>query len=185
MPGPVSKGFTPILAAIKAQLMQVTQLPSERVHIVAHRRTTHMQGDQDILIRPGPIEWDKGFDYGAGRAIVVAIRTLFVVIRTRANLDISTSDDIRLTDPALGHIALEESVVDCLYCYLPMDVQGEALVEEPLHPLPHEEERRSLGQGDSPLLETRERGVGSDWIETELVFAVKYSIPLNQQGASY
>jgi hypothetical protein len=81
-------------------------------------------------------------------------------------LDLSDSDDTRLTDPVLGHIPFEELVANALYDFCPADASQNLLTQEPMHPIDYAPEEEQEGQA-------------ADWIETRLAFQLTYQLPLN------
>lgn len=168
MPSPIAVSLTALLAAVKSQLQTVTNLPAIRIRVVARGQTPKFQGDQDILLRPGSIVWDKGFESGSGRVCPIIRRPLLVHIRTRFGVDMSDADDFRLTDPTYGHIPLEESICNALLGFMPMDSGQNLLTQEPLHPIDYPEEEKQEGQA-------------ADWIETQLAFQLTYQLTLNPQ----
>lgn len=171
---PIPASLTAILATVKNQiLLAVPQLSDNQVRIVARAETKRFRGSQDILLRPGPVSWDRGFDVGSGRMCPIIRRPLYVHIRTRLNTDPSDSDELRLTDPTYGHIPLEESICDVLLDFIPQGSAGEWFVQEPMHPLDYREE------------EEQQEGEARDWVETTLAFQLTYQLPLTQTGYGY
>jgi len=169
MPAPIATSLTAILAAVKTQLQTVTDLPVNLIRIVARGQTPRFQGDQDILLRPGDVSWDKGFDSGSGRVCAIIRRPLLVHIRTRFDVDMSDQDDSRLLDATYGHIPLEETVCNALLDFLPADDSSNLLTQEPMHPIDYPAEEKQEGQA-------------SAWIESRLAFQLTYQLPLNPQS---
>jgi hypothetical protein len=124
----------PILQAIQTQLMSTTSFPLERVNIVATwPKDPQIVGDQDLLIRPlGFIcNLEEGAQ-GAGRVETLIHRRLAIKVRTRLAYD-SEQDQVGwLTDATLGHLQLEEQVLDSLQNFIPMDGSSNWLVAQPL-----------------------------------------------------
>jgi len=108
-----------ILKAIQSQLMTFTGFPVERVRISARwPDPLAAVGDQDLTIRP------LGFkvqDKRNSRLETRVYRRIGVMIRTRLGTDYYESGQSWLTDPTLGHIPLEETVLDALLNFIPLD----------------------------------------------------------------
>lgn len=172
MPTPLATSLTPILAAVSAQLTAVTGIPPNLIRLVARGTTPRFQADQDILLRPGQVTYDRGFDAGSGRVCPILRRPLLIHLRTRFNADPSDADDSRLTDPVYGHIPFEESVINALAWFLPQDGNQNWLVQEPMHPIDYPPEE----------LQTAE---AADWIESNLAFQLTYQLPTPATGNGY
>lgn len=167
MPSPIATSLVNIIPVVKAQLVRATGLPDTAIRLVARGQTPRFQADQDILIRPGQVAWDQGFDVGSGRVCAIIRRPLLVTVRTRYNVDLSDEDAYRLTDAVNGHIPLEEKVVDALLDFVPRDGNDNMLVQEPMHPLDYPQEEEQPAEA-------------ADWVESRLAFQLTYQIPLNQ-----
>lgn len=167
MAQPIPASLIQIVPVVKAQLVKATGVPDNLIRFVAKNQIPRFQGDHDILLRGGGIQWDKGFDVGSGRVCAIIRRPLLVRVRTRCNLDLSDQDDSRMLDPTLGHVPLEESAANALYDFVPQDANGNMLVQEPMHPVDYPEEEAQEGQA-------------ADWAESLLAFQLTYQLPLNQ-----
>ncbi len=115
-----------ILLAIKAQLALITGLDATRVHIDARDPSDieHIDGGQDIIVRPMYERREPGMLEGGGRVNDRRVREVQVICRSRAYLDEVDSDEVRLTDPALGLLALEDKVADALEIFAAGDTAG-------------------------------------------------------------
>jgi hypothetical protein len=168
MPTVVRSPFTAVLAAVKAQLTAVTGLPAFRVKAVMHgRRFPHFQADQDILVVIGPPVPDNPVTYGAGRVDFPVVRTLTVTPRVRMASDPSDSDDLLISDPARGLIALEEAVLNALHDFHPTDANNNLLTREPIHFSP------SPPPSDDPPPDRT-------WASSPLNFEVAYVVAVDQ-----
>jgi hypothetical protein len=164
---PPLPSLAPLLTAVKNQLSLKTGLGLNLIHAVARNQTPRFQGDQDILLRllrPVP---EEGFVSGSGRLATVVQRPLLVTLRSRSQTDPSDADDLWLTDPALGLLALEDRVLDALHLWWPTSPQGILLTTEPMRLAPSEPEQKP-GEG-APAGDMQ-------WGETHLLFEMKYII---------
>jgi hypothetical protein len=162
MPVQLRSSITTILQSIQARLIAETGLDPTRIYFSArNRKTVHMTADQDILLRVGRPNPDEGFVAGSGRVATVVRRLLTVTPRTRLITDMSDRDDLWLFDPNLGHIALEETIVDALNCWMPSDTMDNILLAEVLRWIPSEEP-------------DREPNPDTQWGETILQFEMAY-----------
>lgn len=105
-----------ILRLIKAQIVLKTGFQPSRVRITARdgNEVPHDCGDQDVLLRVMGEREEAGWLEGGGRATDGRTRTVEVICRSRCHSDAVDSDEVRLTDPALGLIPLEDRVKDAL-----------------------------------------------------------------------
>lgn len=108
--------FREILLAVREQLVEVTGLDDTRVFVsvLSPEDAPRYAAFQDILLRPMGEEPDVGNIDGAGRYDNRRTRQFEVAVRTRVALDQSDRDHARLTDESLGHIVLEDLVVEAL-----------------------------------------------------------------------
>lgn len=131
--------------------MAATGFPAERVFNAARERVPHFQGEQDLVIRPGPFRSRQEFNDGAGRVATVCVRTIGIIVRTRGMLDTGGQDDIwlmtpDLVDPATGYFELENDVIAALQDFLPVDSNDNALLGEPMRLIGGSEPRRETGE---------------------------------------
>lgn len=169
--GPVvlRSSLSRVLDAVKDWLVAQLGLPATRVLKVARdpRLVPHLNGDQDILLRP------RGFTPVAanrGRDDCRIHRRLSVVIRSRLELDEADQDEKWLEHATGGAVVFEEDVLDALQGWLPEDANLSTLFFEPVFVL----------QGLDPDREIRSGKKMPDWGEVELVFALPIRLPLTQ-----
>lgn len=165
-PAPVASPLSPIVTAVQTQLAAVTGLNSNLILFAQRADTPHFQGLQDVVLRVGPPRPVEGFSDGSGRVAVVVSRVLQVTPRTRWGADQSDRDDLWLTDPTYGHLALEENCVNALHIWMPGDSVGNLWLQEPIHWAP----------GAEPVRETPE---SQSWGHTDLMFEMKYLLPVS------
>lgn len=169
MPTILNTGFSPILQAIQAQLIAVTGLPRERVNSSAWDATPEFQGDQDLILHvgnPSPVGADQD---SKGRLATRMVRPVEARPRTRLALDVGGYADLWLTDPAKGHLQLEEAVFNALEQFFPADGQGNWLVTEGLRLVP----------SVRPVIPEAPPQTPREWGDSRLTFEVSYLIALN------
>lgn len=128
-----------IVTSVTAQLIQTTSgsspLTANSIKISTRFQASpvpKLDGDRDVLLRfasPYPVE---DFVCGAGRIASVVYRHMEVVIRTRLQTGMIDRDDTWLMDATLGHLAVEEFVVDRLHLFDPLNITGGRLLIEPM-----------------------------------------------------
>lgn len=121
--------FTEILLAVRAYLVSETGLDDTRVFVSALGAddVPRFSATQDLILRPQGEEPLAGIVDGSGRYDRRTRRSFEAIVRTRVLLDQSGRDSVRLTDASLGHLALEDAVVDALELYHLADSAGDAL----------------------------------------------------------
>lgn len=125
--------FASIVLAIQTQLVAVTELDSAFVRIVASDRYTSTQTTLDdhwLFVRPYGPKVDT--DAGVGRRARRAWRRVRVWVLTRNSSDQAGEDTEALT-AATAHFNLEDTVVDALDEFIPLDEDDNPLTLEPLH----------------------------------------------------
>ena len=167
---PIPTPLAGILPLVEAQILLLTQglphpLSTNRIFLVTDDQIPKFQGDQDCLIRPGPIQAVETFSTATGRFCPLVTRTLVITLRTRYAVDMSDRSESWVLDAALGHYVLEEAVVAALHDWQPTDPSGNALTEEDLH---------FLG-GTSPQKDKRD----SQWGQSTLSFSCVYQLPMS------
>lgn len=112
---------------LRARLAAGLGWDEERIIITAAEPddTPHHQADQDILLRLEGERPEASID-GGGRYVNLRTRNIAVWARSRLFLDTRDSDLARLTHTSLGHVALEDDIVDVLEGWLPVDDDGNA-----------------------------------------------------------
>lgn len=140
-----------ILLLMKAQLVAVTGIIPSRVHITSREQSEipHFSGDQDLILRPMYERPTPGMLEGGGRANDRRTREVQIVCRSRAYLDTPDSDQVRLTSPGLGLLALEDSVRNAMEMFQVTDASNNTLtfpifVEGPVAPEPDREDKNWL-----------------------------------------
>ena len=169
MAAQIRSNFGAILEAIKNQLVAEIEIPAERVLIVVRRNVPHFAADQDIVLRPLGFRVDRQITDQTGRFLTAIVRRLEVRARTRLTLDEASRDEQWLLHETLGHLALEEGIVDALQEFIPLDndVDQNALTYEPI----------LLSDGTDPE-QMPDRGQPTDWGESRLIFDVPYVMSL-------
>ena len=169
MPTIIATGFAPVLQAVQAQLIAVTTFPRERVNSAAWDETPEFQGDQDVILHvgnPTPVGADQD---SKGRLATRCVRPIEVRPRTRLALDVGGYADIWLTDPALGHLQLEELIFNALEQFEPADASGNWLVTEPMRLIP----------SVRPVIPEVPPQTPREWGDSRLTFEVSYLLALS------
>jgi hypothetical protein len=131
----------------------------------------HWQANYDVLLRAGGFIVDQRLDLAGGRITTALTRSLIVTCRTRVSLDESGKDLAWLFGDGnlvLGHLALEEAVVDALHEQTPTDASGNLLTKEPV----------KLVGGTEASKEGRDP---NSWGSSLLTFSMVYLPPLTQK----
>jgi hypothetical protein len=168
-----SASFRLHLLAVKARVVDDCSVDASRVRITMEGSKPRYVGEQFVTVTPGRLLPSP--DAGAGRYGTPARRVIRVSVHTRSNRDEAGSSEKLLTDAevatALGHVALEEAVMDALHLhdltYSDDETDETELLIEPM---------RLLEDGsDGPKRpETKDEG----WGVSDLFFEVKYVLPL-------
>lgn len=160
-----------IITALRARLVLKTGIPEERVIFVAEapERISHQQAEQEILVQVAGEQPEPAIE-GGGRYVNLRSRSFYVHVRTRMWLDETNQDYIQLTDASIGHVAMEDDVVDALQEHLLMDANGDALC------LPI-----ACGSFSEPRRESKDPG----WISSHCTITVQYTrdLDLNEYNA--
>lgn len=121
--------FADVLEAVRARIVEVTELDDARVFITAldPDSAPRFGAAQDVLVRPASETPEAGTIDGAGRIDNRRKRRIEVTIRTRLLLDEADRDTSRLSDASLGHLALEDTVCDALELYNPTGEGDDAI----------------------------------------------------------
>jgi hypothetical protein len=171
-----SASFRLHLLALKARVVTACSLPASRVRITVEGSKPRYVGEQFVTVTPGHLL--PHADAGAGRYGTDARRVVRVSVHTRASVDEAGSAEHLLTDAeintALGHVALEEAVMDALHLhwltYSDEETDETDLLIEPM---------RLLEDGsDGPKRpEVKDEG----WAVSDLYFELRYVLPLTQR----
>lgn len=118
-----------ILPLIQQQVADWLEWDISRVIITVlpPRDVPHTMAEQDVLLYVKSESVDSGAFEGGGRNSHIRTRRLQVVMRSRVALDIAAQFPIHLTDDSLGHISLEDQVVDALSGWLVCDADENIL----------------------------------------------------------
>lgn len=163
MPTTLQTPVAVILTWIKTQLVQVTGLQSSQIYLTLLDNPPHFQGDQELVIRPlDPIPDE--LTEGAGRVAFTISRPILVTIRSRTWTDLADAQADRMI---ASHAVLEESVLNALHDIVPNDGNGNNYCVEPMHLDP------SVRLDKAP-------NDGVDWMQSRLVFSMKYLTSLDQ-----
>lgn len=111
-----------VLLALQAQVATITGLDLTRVIITAAEPADvpHHAAEQDILLRLGA-EYSELSVEGGGRFADLRRREVQVYCRSRLWLDTTDSDTARLTDASLGHVALEDRLLEAVQRWMPLE----------------------------------------------------------------
>lgn len=137
MPQPIPTTLSAVLTAIGVQLSTwpAINLTLDRIFLNLDPETAEpTTGDRDILLAPAGERKDPTAE-GSGRVEARVIRRLRLRIRTRMNLDENYRSVAWLqgavmengNSNTLGHLALEDAVIDSMFLFLPTDNLGNAL----------------------------------------------------------
>ncbi len=143
--------------SLDASRCLITALPAANV--------PHTQGDQDVLVRLMNENPNEGFIEGGGRVVDYRYRTLEITVRSRTYLDDVQQDLVRLTDSTLGHIVLEDAVVNALQC-IQIGDSSQNLLTEPM----------TVGSISTPEKDRDD----PNWVSSSLSVKVPYSRNLDQ-----
>lgn len=165
MPYQIRSNIGAILEAVKTHLVTETGLASTAILWVQRSMTPHLRGDKDILLRAGRFDVDGQEVAAAGRIATKVTRILEITPRTRVGLDQSDRDDEWLLDTTRGYFELEDTIVDALQLFAPLDASRNMLTIEPM---------RLLG-GSIP-----QKSRDPLWGDSVLLFQVKYYLDLDQ-----
>ena len=107
------RAFLPVIVA---RLVTVTGLDSTRVviSVLEAEKVPLFAAFQDVIVRPVDEFPDTTVIDGAGRWENWRRRILQVSVRTRVQLDPAGQNLVQLTDASLGHLALEDAVMEAL-----------------------------------------------------------------------
>lgn len=107
-----------IVKNLRTTLATGTGLSIQRIGLVARRTVPNLDGDKDILLRI------RGFSAVSGQADRIDFRvrrTIDITMRHRLTLDPTGRDYEWLTKDALGFLLFEETVLDTMQMWEPMD----------------------------------------------------------------
>jgi hypothetical protein len=139
---PIPTTLSTVLSAVASQLASwpAVNLTLDRIFLNLDPDTAEpTTGDRDILLDVGSERRDPTSD-GSGRVEARVIRKLRVRIRTRMNLDENYRSTAWLQGAVmengqsitLGHLALEDAVIDALYLFQAVDLSSNALMYRPM-----------------------------------------------------
>lgn len=142
MATPIPTTLSAVLTAIGAQLASwpAVNLTTDRIFLnLDPDQAEPTTGDRDILLDPTSERRDPTSE-GSGRVEARVIRRLRVRIRTRMNLDENFRSVAWLQGAAaengqsvtLGHLALEDAVIDALDLFQAVDGSQNALMHRPM-----------------------------------------------------
>jgi hypothetical protein len=166
---PTTSPLPALLTKIKAKLVSALGIASDRVLLVLDERVPKFQGDQDILLEPGPVQPEPNMDQAAGRAYPLVYRVLRATLRTRFGVDLSDRSDYWISDTARGHFAFEEALLGALNNYQPEDANKNVLLQEPMHWLP----------SDKPRQDKRDK----TWGEAVMSFSLLYELSMLREAS--
>ena len=167
IPGQNPTSLLTILPAIQAQVVAVTGLPLEKVNLSLKDVQPKYRGDSDCYIRLLDATADPGFEHGSGRTCLIISRPMVVTLRTRLQVDTSDVQTQWFLDQINGHLIKEEALFNGLCNFVPLDVSGNWLLSEVLHPI------------QTPPEIAVEKPTGKGWGQSHLTFLLKYQALLN------
>jgi hypothetical protein len=108
-----------ILLKLRLRVAEWCALDLSRVVVTVldPSETPRTTAQQDILLRPGGEDSLEGILDGSGRYDDRRTRSLELSVRTRVQLDQAGQDLTRLTDASLGHVQMEDRLIDGLQNY--------------------------------------------------------------------
>lgn len=118
-----------ILLAVLARLAETTELDESRIilSIIQPEDVPTFAAFQDVVVRAMSEMPDSGAVHGAGRHHDLRERTIEVSARTRVQLDQTAQALAQLTDATLGHLILENLIVEALQEWLAPGSDGDVL----------------------------------------------------------
>ncbi len=143
-----------------ASLVIVTALPPERV--------PHYSADTDILLRGGPERTNEGTATGGGTLDTHSIATLYVIPRSRLELDEAVSAKSLLTDASLGHYRLRAACRSVIQMEWPEDSVFNAAGVMPM---------RWVSTGE-PVADPKSQG----WVWSIIEVELEYPVLLNPRN---
>ncbi len=167
MASPITSPLVPILNAIKGQLVSKLPMDENRILLILEGQPTpKFQGDQDILIAPGPVQPEPNMDSAAGRAIPLVYRVVSITLRTRFGVDLSDRADSWISDGTNGYFVFEEGILAALNNLQPETARGDVLLQEPMHWIP----------SSKPVKAPRDR----TWGEAVMSFSILYQLDMSR-----
>lgn len=142
MATPLPSTLSAVLSAIGAQLIAwpAVNLTADRIFLALDpEQVPYTTGDRDIVMEPTSERKDPTSE-GSGRVEARVIRRLRVRVRTRMNLDENHRTVAWLqgavqengSSVTLGHLAMEDAVIDALYLFQPMDAMQNVICYKPI-----------------------------------------------------
>ncbi len=131
MAAPIPAPFGTVLLAIQAKIIVQTGLDPSAVPITKRDQLPQFIADKMVILRVMGETPDAEVIRGSGRIANRRYRKVRIIVRTRFYVDESDRDTVWMTDPALGHLALEDQVIDALEVVWIEDASSNALTFEP------------------------------------------------------
>ncbi len=160
-----------LMLAVQAQVISVTGFPYERVVIDAREPgeadEIPGQAEQVIFLRVGNGRIDFNSVANQGRLCTKETLTISARLWTRLNTDEHNRDDLRITDPSVGHLRVRHAIYDALIDFGPEDSQGNILYSEVMKPVDSTEPRRK-------------KAPTKGWARSVLDFLLYYELALTQ-----
>lgn len=128
-----------LILKVQAQVMIAMTLPYECVPIIMdgedeETRCPVAQAETLVMLSWGDSSFDMKQEFHAGRFCMVDRPNFTAALWTRLLLDEKTRSDIRLADPAIGHLRQRNSLINALAIFAPLDANQNWLVSEPIKP---------------------------------------------------
>ena len=157
---PITTSLTAILPVIRQKLIDDEILQGTRINFTVEEDWPHLSAQQDILLKVRTEKRHGNFQMGSGRYDVRVKRTLQVILRTRKLSDKVGSDYKLLNDTAVGVIAIEDSIIESLEDFIPVDANGNMLTFE--------------GLEFSDISEPQKAKAQKDWTSSSVNFTIPY-----------
>lgn len=124
-----STDLATVLPVLTARLVRVTGLDATRVALSVWPadEVPTFAADQDVIVRVMGERPEQGVIEGAGRYDDRRERSLEVAVRTRVQLDQAGQALQLLTHASLGHLRMEDLVVEALQLFSPPSRRGGVL----------------------------------------------------------
>lgn len=125
----VASDLSTILPVVTAKIAEITGLDASRVvvSVLQPEDVPTVAAAQDVIVRLMGELPDEGIIHGSGRYDDRRHRTLEVSVRTRLHLDQIGQNLQQLTHASLGHLRMEDLVVEALELYSVAGTAGDVL----------------------------------------------------------
>lgn len=161
-----SVSYAAILTAVKARLLTaVFDDDAAYVYVSKTKKPRGLPTERWLRVYPGPLAAKA---LGGGRYDTRVPRSLVVELFTKAQVDAAGDGLTELADDEIGHVVLEEAVLNALHLWTPMSDDATPL---PLTPQP----MRFAGPGEPPGSDDETKG----FVFSSQVYETLYIPPLD------